>query len=106
MADSTTSHNQLDPVGAQYHPPLVEENDQWQGGNHGLLELEDTKEITDADGDDANVSELGNQAEGGKPRHAGFWHHDMVNVRLHVIKLWARTGENFFSTMHRYTQGR
>lgn len=29
----------------------------------------------------------------GRPNHAGFWHPSMVNVRLHVLKLWARTGK-------------
>lgn len=28
-----------------------------------------------------------------RPKHAGFWDHSMVNVRLHVLKLWARTGK-------------
>ena len=31
----------------------------------------------------------------GKPQHAGFWEHSMVNVRLHVLKLWTRTGKRF-----------
>ena len=29
----------------------------------------------------------------GPPAHAGFWHHSMVNIRLHVLKLWTRTGK-------------
>ncbi len=37
------------------------------------------------------------EPEEGEPsgplEHAGFWDHSMVNVRLHVIKLWARDGE-------------
>ena len=28
-----------------------------------------------------------------KTKHVGFWHQDLNNVRLHVLKLWARTGE-------------
>lgn len=31
----------------------------------------------------------------GKPQHAGFWEQSMVNVRLHVLKLWTRTGKRF-----------
>ena len=35
-----------------------------------------------------------NQGEpSGPPRHAGFWDHSMVNVRMHVMKLWARDGK-------------
>ena len=25
--------------------------------------------------------------------HAGFWDHAMINIRLHVLKLWAKTGK-------------
>ena len=25
--------------------------------------------------------------------HAGFWDHSMINIRLHVLKLWAKTGK-------------
>ena len=28
-----------------------------------------------------------------KTKHVGFWHTELNNVRLHVLKLWARTGE-------------
>ena len=34
--------------------------------------------------------ELGKSEEA---KHVGFWHSDLNNVRLHVLKLWARTGE-------------
>lgn len=36
--------------------------------------------------------ELDIEESDGPPKHAGFWDHSMVNVRFHVIKLWARTG--------------
>lgn len=33
------------------------------------------------------------QGQDEKPRHVGFWHEELNNVRLHVLKLWARTGK-------------
>lgn len=33
------------------------------------------------------------QGDGEEARHVGFWHRDLNNVRLHVFKLWVRTGE-------------
>lgn len=64
--------------------------------NHSLL-LQDTNYTKDtvaasehhARGED----EKGRQGDGEKPRHVGFWHHEMNNVRLHVLKLWLRTGK-------------
>lgn len=40
-----------------------------------------------------DVDEEERMETSGRPKHAGFWHHSMVNVRLHVLKLWARTGK-------------
>lgn len=37
--------------------------------------------------------ENGQQGDGEKPKHVGFWHRELNNVRLHVLKLWARTGK-------------
>lgn len=33
------------------------------------------------------------QGNGEEAKHVGFWHRDLNNVRLHVFKLWVRTGE-------------
>lgn len=41
----------------------------------------------------SDVEEEERMEPSGRPKHAGFWHHSMVNVRLHVLKLWARTGK-------------
>ncbi len=38
-------------------------------------------------------NENGWQGEDEKPKHVGFWHLELNNVRLHVLKLWARTGK-------------
>ena len=64
--------------------------------NHSLL-LQDTNFTKDtvaasehhARGED----EKRRQGGGEKSRHVGFWHHEMNNVRLHVLKLWLRTGK-------------
>ena len=104
MADLSTPDNKLDPVGAGYHPPQTEEDGEWQGGNHGLLKLRDTKDDSEGNETTANLGKLETQTDSEKPRHVGFWHHDMVNVRLHVIKLWARTGENVSKELHDNTR--
>ena len=38
-------------------------------------------------------NEKASQRDGEKQGSVGFWHQELNNVRLHVIKLWARTGE-------------
>ena len=96
------SSNRLDPVGTGSHPPVVEsdrevelEEREIDTLNPGLLTLNNTKTTTEATEYNAgSESESGQQDHDEKPRHVGFWHHDLVNVRLHVIKLWLRTGEN------------
>ena len=40
-----------------------------------------------------DVNEKGQQESGATANHVGFWHHDLNNVRLHVLRLWARTGK-------------
>lgn len=47
-----------------------------------------TNEESSDDSDEQNHGE-----SSGPPQHAGFWDHSMVNVRMHVIKLWARDGK-------------
>ena len=37
--------------------------------------------------------EKASQRNGEKKSSVGFWHQELNNVRLHVIKLWTRTGE-------------
>ena len=94
------SSNRLDPVGTGSHPPVVEsdlelEEREVDTLNPGLLTLKNTQTTTEAAEYNAgSESENGQQDCEEKPRHVGFWHHDLVNVRLHVIKLWLRTGKN------------
>lgn len=52
-----------------------------------LSQVKTTEESSD-DSDEQNHGE-----SSGPPQHAGFWDHSMVNVRMHVIKLWARDGK-------------
>lgn len=55
---------------------------------------------TDLEPEDmADVEDEEKARPSGKPQHAGFWEHSMVNVRLHVLKLWTRTGEGVFHLM-------
>ena len=66
-------------------------------GTDSLLDtVEDDKERREYEAitreSSASTEELGVEESSGPPRPTGFWHHSMVNVRLHVIKLWARTG--------------
>lgn len=41
----------------------------------------------------SDVEEEERMEPSGRPKHAGFWEHSMVNVRLHVLQLWTRTGK-------------
>ena len=89
----------LDPMGSGYRPPAAEiaagiaaEKEEERDTDHtnlDLLKVETTEENGETD------SEKGQQQQGAgeKVRHVGFWSHELVNVRLHVIKLWSRTGE-------------
>lgn len=52
-----------------------------------LSQVKTTEQSSD-DSDEPNQGE-----SSGPPRHAGFWDHSMVNVRMHVIKLWTRDGK-------------
>ena len=62
--------------------------------NHSLL-LQDTNytKHTVAASEHHIGGEKGSQEDGEKPRHVGFWHRELNNVRSHVLKLWARTGK-------------
>ena len=55
-----------------------------------LSQVNTTEESSD-DSDEQNQGE-----SSGPPQHAGFWDHSMVNVRMHVIKLWTRDGKTEF----------
>ena len=94
------SSNRLDPVGTGSHPPVIESDRELEEReidtlNPGLLTLNKLKTETEtAEYNAASESESGQQNFDEKPRHVGFWHHDLVNVRLHVIKLWLRTGKD------------
>ena len=93
------SSNRLDPVGTGSHPPVVEPDGELEEReidtlNPGLLTLNNTKTTTETSEYNAgSESESGQQDHHEKSMHVGFWHHDLVNVRLHVIKLWLRTGK-------------
>ncbi|KAL9128586.1 MAG: hypothetical protein Q9175_007494 [Cornicularia normoerica] len=62
--------------------------------NHSLL-LQDTNYTKDTVAASQPIpggeNEKRRQGDGEKPRHVGFWHAELNNVRLHVLKLWART---------------
>ena len=94
------SSNRLDPVGTGSHPPVVESDRELEEReidtlNPGLLTLNNTRTtIEAAEYNAGSESESGQKPYGEKSRNVGFWHHDLVNVRLHVIKLWLRTGKN------------
>lgn len=64
--------------------------------NHSLL-LQDTNYTKDTVAASQPIpggeNEKRRQGDGEKPRHVGFWHPELNNVRLHVLKLWARTGK-------------
>ena len=92
------SSNRLDPVGTGSHPPVVDSDRELEERevdtlNPGLLTLSTKTTHEAAEYNAGSESESGQQEFDEKPRHVGFWHHDLVNVRLHVIKLWLRTGE-------------
>ena len=88
----------LDPVGTGAHPSVVESDDQSEVQeidilNPGSMTLNTTKTAQAEEYNAGSENEKGQQDGNEKPRPVGFWHHDLVNVRLHVIKLWARTGK-------------
>ena len=89
---------QLDPVGSGFHPPVVdrnEEEDERDNAVNNLALLDVQKQDTEVQ-EDYNAeseSEKGQQSGPEKPGPVGFWSHDLVNVRLHVIFLWMKTGK-------------
>ena len=93
---------QLDPVGSGYHPSVANENEEEErddyAANHlGLLDIQKEDTVDSKEYNAESESERGQQTGAEKPPHAGFWSHDLVNVRLHVIKLWCRTGKELYA---------
>lgn len=60
------------------------------GGQVNQLTLSQVK-TTEQPSDDSDEQKQGEPS--GPPKHAGFWDQSMVNVRMHVLKLWARDGK-------------
>ena len=96
----TMSTSYFESIGVETTPPLavsssredLEERDFQH--NHKLM-LQDTNYTKDtvAASEHHVGGEKGWQGDGEKPGHVGFWHRELNNVRLHVLKLWARTGK-------------
>lgn len=100
------SASQSEPPDTKTGPPLVESSSSEgleeqdiqlnHGTNHSLL-LQDTNYTKDTVASSQHPTrsedEKGRHGEGGESGHVGFWHHELNNVRLHVLKLWARTGK-------------
>lgn len=72
-----------------------------QGQNQLSLSQMKTTELSSDSSDEQNQGE-----PSGPPQHAGFWDHSMVNVRMHVIKLWARDGKIGFQYIQSATIGK
>ena len=49
--------------------------------------------VTAAESHVGGKNKNGSQGDNEKPQHVGFWHQELNNIRLHVLKLWARTGK-------------
>ena len=64
---------------------------------HHTLLLQDTNYTKDTVATSETLprrdNEKTSQRDGEKKASVGFWHQELNNVRLHVIRLWARTGE-------------
>lgn len=93
------SASYVEPAGVETSPPLAvssSREDLEEGDfqlNHCLL-LQDTVYTKDTVA--ASEHHVGGEKgwqDGEKPRHVGFWHRELNNVRLHVLRLWARTGK-------------
>lgn len=59
----------------------------------GHLKRTDLEPDLEDDVDDEEQAQPTGNPPKEKSQHAGFWEHSMVNVRLHVLKLWVRTGK-------------
>ena len=100
------SADNLDPLGGGYLRDGMEPNESAQNFLYDPIKSNISKIVTSgtAKEDDSSL-EQGSKVETQRDidrtstiehahlsQHVGFWHHSMVNVRLHVLKLWARTG--------------
>lgn len=94
----TTSSAHHDSNGDSYlrdgmdaNSPLESVDSEKESPNYASAVPTPATEVLDPIGSD-NVDEEERMEPSERPNHAGFWEHSMVNVRLHVLKLWARTG--------------
>ena len=99
---SDLADTRLDPIRTGYHPSVADQNEAENERDDAVdnLDLLGAQKVDTADVGEYNVeseSEKGQQSGPEKPQHVGFWAHELNNVRLHVIKLWCRTGG---STVH------
>lgn len=75
--------------GMDANSPLESVDSEKESRNYASVTRTPATEVLDPMGSDDVEEE---ERMEGRPKHAGFWEHSMVNVRLHVLKLWARTG--------------
>ena len=99
------SATQLDPVGTRHHPPIDRNEEANEKANEeeeerddainnlGLLDIQKEDTVDTVEYNPESESEKGQQSAQGKPKHVGFWAHELNNVRLHVINLWFRTSK-------------
>ena len=100
------SASQFESINKASHLPQAESSssDDLEGQDIGLslsihhtLLLQDTNFTKDtvaaSEIPPRRDNEKASQPDGEKKQSVGFWHQELNNVRLHVIRLWARTGE-------------
>ena len=80
------------PVAVSSSSENLEENDPQLSLNLLLQDTNYTKDTVAASEYHAGGEKRG-QREDEKTSPVGFWHQELNNVRLHVLKLWARTGK-------------
>ena len=90
--------NQLDPVGSGFHPPVVDRDEEEEESNSeinnvGLLDVQKQDTEVQEDCNAESESEKGQHSGAEDSSPVGFWSHELVNVRLHVIYLWLKTGK-------------
>ena len=91
------SATQSDPVGTRHRPPIDPNEEEEERddaiNNLGLMDIQKEDTIDTVEYNPESESEKGQQPAQEKPKHVGFWAHELNNVRLHVIHLWVRTGK-------------
>lgn len=96
----------FESVGVKTPPPLavsssredLEERD-FQNNHQLMLQHTNYTKDTVAASERPVGGEKGWQGDGEKPKHVGFWHRELNNVRWHVLRLWARTGKMDHNTL-------